>query len=290
MKPSITNSKDPISAAGNLRMNHVLFLFNSLIEKHLTERGIEFDANKIDLGRAYGSIVSYSDHPDAQNEALKGEINNTIFSIERHPPTYKPESSAANGFFKLGKNRVIILRYANRLIPTPIGEMPDVEEGASTHYTVLNLDKRDDTGDVYIRYANSLGLPVARDPIPLIIQKALEDNAIDLAEDRKDFYSAKQGPFTADCGYCAVYNALTMLQMQPQCEIEEFIAQQRRFLEEKFGREDGAEFINKEDETAAFISSSQRSDMPKTPSTSPSLPSRAWSKIKSLCDYLRKCL
>lgn len=248
---------DPISLTGNLRMNHVQRLFETLILEDKLQiekakrsdflaglstedaktfvKGLESEISK-NLVRQYGGVVYYSERNEALNGALKRWITNFIAGEEAVPNDYKEASDNQKPKLQMGRNITLLLRKSNKLVD--IGtekEQPDPQDLSSTHFTVLNLVKNED-GKISIYYADSLGdSPVKRDKIPPVIIKILQDCGINSIEAQKDFDSTKQTD--ANCGYCAVFNALRMLNISTsQEDIDSFIATQRKFLESEFGK------------------------------------------------------
>jgi len=219
---------DPIAGSGHLRMNHVTSLFQRLLMEYSPE---SLDPNQ--LTRRYGRVTWYSNEQGALNQELLHELHAFISGQEPVPEDYQPEGEHKPDL-TISDNRVLILLRVERLLHKGTDkEQPDFTIEASTHYTVLNLQKTS-AGLIEVCYADSLGDAGRLDPVPRVIKRILQNNGIELSECRKGFLSKKQG-VTADCGYYAVYHALEMLGIPLGKTIDVFVQEQRQKLAKEFG-------------------------------------------------------
>ncbi len=230
MRSNISNP-DPIAATGNLRMNHVERLFQTLA----LESDLISYKDRTYIGQRCGGALCYTEESGALNPSLKQALSDFKKGEKQLPADFKIKKGEPLPDLRIGKNIVLILLRADEVLNLgQENEQPTFDTESATHYTVLNLRKNEDES-LSIRYSDSLGAPSQKDKLPEVLKQILLESGINLDDSQQEFQSAKQGVL-ANCGYCAVYNSLLMLGAEiEQKDITTFIDIQKKFLEQEFG-------------------------------------------------------
>lgn len=216
---------DSVLRSGNLTMGQVSSMFQRLILETKDQQATET------VGRKYGRAVSYSEEDGASNPNLKSAIQNFVNGAEPIPEGARTDLDTA-----VGDNITLLLIRADNV--QNLGEESEraMDSDLSTHWTTLNL--RRDNGEIEVLYADSMGYHNGRDEIPEVIKQTLEEFGIDLAISQKDFLSTHQTD--ANCGYMAVWHALSMHGVEVFANhSEEFVQEQRKILGSAEGQFNG---------------------------------------------------
>ena len=214
-----TQHSDLLLETGNLTMNQVSIILDSLLPRSLREKHTQ---------------IYLSEDKTAANNALKKQITNFI-SGEAVPQGYTGDNFNQ---FKTGPNLCIVMRKANDLINKgQENEQPDYNSNQIGHYVVLTLQKNTESNEISFYYSDSLSAKNTsnnKDPLPPTLKTILDNYGI---SNQKRFTSQIQEN-NNNCGYYAAFHALKMMNVDfnNKNNFDEFLKTQREILKKEFNQ------------------------------------------------------